>query len=189
MSNGEQASNQLLSHREEEGTEFSPSGSVNFQFGESLLLSERRQDLEIVYLWKPPITTPDIPGWVPLLCCHGPSSLFSWQYFYTELFAPRLQHPSPYTWSYIVSVCPSGSFSMHICFDFSWRGLRTMSGRKVVHWAGDPRKHIWGTRDVRGDLEEGTKNVYWCKPLQVRRRDTVWILDIHSWVWQLSLGH
>lgn len=47
VSNGEQASNQPLSHREEEGTEFSPSGSVNFQFGESLLLSERRQDLEI----------------------------------------------------------------------------------------------------------------------------------------------
>lgn len=93
VKDGEQASNQPLSCREEEGTEFSPSGSVNFQFGESLPHSEGRYNLEVILLQKPSINTPGIPGQMPLLCPHSNYGLFSWWYLYTRLFSPSLQHP------------------------------------------------------------------------------------------------
>lgn len=140
MNDGEQASNQPLSCREEEGTEFSPSGSVNLQFGESLPRSEGRYNLEVILLRKPSINTPGIPG--PYFCV----PTVSMACFHDDISTPRwfpLGFNTPFSQSTELcsSVCPLGSFSVHLGLYFPQRNLGTVSGKKVVHCADDIRKY------------------------------------------------
>lgn len=133
MNDGEQASNQPLSCREEEGTEFSPSGSVNFQFGESLPRSEGRYNLEVILLRKPSSThlasQPRCPFFcvpaVPMACFHDDiSKPGCFPLVFDTSFSLSTELCS--------SVCPSGLFSMHLSLYFSQRNPGTVSGKKLI---------------------------------------------------------